>query len=40
LIAALYYVFKGAGVDIDLAWPKGDQPPIDPKSDEPNAQQT
>jgi hypothetical protein len=36
--AAPYYVFKDAGVDIDLASPKGGQPPIDPKSDEPNAQ--
>ncbi|MBB3398064.1 putative intracellular protease/amidase [Rhizobium sp. BK060] len=33
--AAPYYVFKDAGADITLASPKGGQPPIDPKSDEP-----
>ncbi|MFM9901276.1 MAG: type 1 glutamine amidotransferase domain-containing protein [Polaromonas sp.] len=36
--AAPYYVFKGAGADITLASPKGGQPPLDPKSDEPDAQ--
>jgi putative intracellular protease/amidase len=36
--AAPYYVFKGAGADITLASPKGGQPPIDPKSEEPRAQ--
>ena len=36
--AAPYYVFKEAGADIDLASPKGGQPPLDPKSDEPDAQ--
>ncbi|MGC2780599.1 MAG: type 1 glutamine amidotransferase domain-containing protein [Bradyrhizobium sp.] len=36
--AAPYYVFKDAGADIVLASPKGGQPPIDPKSDEPDAQ--
>ncbi|AEI81344.1 intracellular protease/amidase [Cupriavidus necator N-1] len=36
--AAPYYVFKDAGADITLASPKGDQPPIDPKSDDPGAQ--
>ena len=36
--AAPYYVFKDAGVDVMLASPKGGQPPLDPKSDEPDAQ--
>ncbi|OUL20176.1 type 1 glutamine amidotransferase domain-containing protein [Nostoc sp. RF31YmG] len=36
--AAPYYVFKDAGVEITLASPKGGQPPLDPKSDEPDAQ--
>jgi putative intracellular protease/amidase len=36
--AAPYYVFKEAGADITLASPKGGQPPLDPKSDEPDAQ--
>ena len=36
--AAPYYVFKDAGVDIVLASPKGGQPPLDPTSDEPDAQ--
>lgn len=36
--AAPYYVFKDAGADITLASPKGGHPPLDPKSDEPNAQ--
>ena len=36
--AAPYYVFKDAGVDVTLASPKGGQPPLDPKSDEPDAQ--
>ncbi len=36
--AAPYYVLRDAGVDITLASPKGGQPPIDPKSDEPGAQ--
>jgi len=36
--AAPYYVFKDAGVDITLASPKGGQPPLDPKSDEPGSQ--
>lgn len=36
--AAPYYVFKDAGVDVALASPKGGQPPLDPKSDEPDAQ--
>ncbi|AMJ66311.1 type 1 glutamine amidotransferase domain-containing protein [Hymenobacter sp. PAMC 26628] len=36
--AAPYYVFKDAGIDLTLALPKGGQPPLDPKSDEPGAQ--
>ncbi|MBC7726230.1 MAG: type 1 glutamine amidotransferase domain-containing protein [Microbacteriaceae bacterium] len=36
--AAPYYVFKDAGAAITLASPKGGQPPLDPKSDEPDAQ--
>jgi putative intracellular protease/amidase len=38
--AAPYYMLKAAGAIITLASPKGGQPPIDPKSDEPNAQTT
>ena len=37
-LAAPYYVFKDAGAQIALASPKGGQPPLDPKSDEPNFQ--
>jgi putative intracellular protease/amidase len=36
--AAPYYHFKDAGADIVLASPKGGQPPLDPKSNEPNFQ--
>jgi putative intracellular protease/amidase len=36
--AAPYYVFKDAGARITLASPKGGHPPLDPKSDEPDAQ--
>lgn len=36
--AAPYYVFRDAGVELTLASPKGDQPPIDPKSDLPENQ--
>ena len=36
--AAPYYALKDAGADIVLASPKGGQPPLDPKSDEPDAQ--
>ncbi|MEA9391570.1 type 1 glutamine amidotransferase domain-containing protein [Acerihabitans sp. TG2] len=36
--AAPYYVFKDAGATITLVSPKGGQPPIDPKSDEPDFQ--
>ena len=35
---APYYVFKDAGAHITLVSPKGGQPPLDPKSDEPDAQ--
>jgi putative intracellular protease/amidase len=37
-LAAPYYVFKDAGVEITLASPKGGHPPIDPRSQEPGAQ--
>ena len=37
-LAAPYYVFKEAGAEITLASPKGGQPPLDPKSDEPDFQ--
>ena len=36
--AAPYYAMADAGVDITIASPKGGQPPIDPKSDEPENQ--
>ncbi|WP_408096554.1 type 1 glutamine amidotransferase domain-containing protein [Peredibacter sp. HCB2-198] len=36
--ASPYYVFKDAGVDITLLTPKGGQPPVDPKSDDPENQ--
>jgi putative intracellular protease/amidase len=36
--AAPYYVFKDAGAEIVLASPKGGQPPLDPRSDEPDSQ--
>ena len=36
--AAPYYVFKDAGAAITLASPLGGQPPLDPKSDDPQAQ--
>jgi putative intracellular protease/amidase len=36
--AAPYYVFKDAGAQITLASPLGGQPPLDPKSDDPDAQ--
>jgi putative intracellular protease/amidase len=36
--AAPYYIFKDANVDITLASPNGGQPPLDPKSDEPDFQ--
>ena len=36
--AAPYYVFKNSGAQITLASPHGGQPPLDPKSDDENAQ--
>jgi putative intracellular protease/amidase len=36
--AAPYYVLGDAGAMITLASPKGGQPPLDPKSDEPDSQ--
>ncbi len=36
--AAPYYAFLDSGADITLASPLGGQPPLDPKSDEPDAQ--
>jgi putative intracellular protease/amidase len=36
--AAPYYAFRDAGARITLASPKGGQPPLDPKSDEPGSQ--
>ena len=37
-LAAPYYAFKDAGVQIVLASPLGGQPPLDPKSNEPQFQ--
>lgn len=37
-LAAPYYVFKDAGAQIVLASPAGGQPPLDPKSSEPDSQ--
>src|SRR5580698_5518395 len=36
-LAAPYFVFKDAGVEITLASPKGGRPPLDPKSNEPGS---
>lgn len=36
--AAPYYTFLDAGAAVTLASPKGGQPPLDPKSDEPDGQ--
>jgi putative intracellular protease/amidase len=35
-LAAPYYLFKDAGVELTLASPKGGRPPLDPKSNEPD----
>src|SRR4051794_22874693 len=35
-LAAPYFVFKDAGVEVVLPPQKGGQPPLDPKSNEPN----
>lgn len=37
-LAAPYYIFKDAGADLVLASPEGGRPPLDPKSDDPDAQ--
>lgn len=37
-LAAPYYALKDAGAELVLASPKGGQPPLDPKSDDPDAQ--
>lgn len=37
-LAAPYYVFKEAGAQVILASPKGGQPPLDPKSNDPDFQ--
>ncbi|NEG83365.1 type 1 glutamine amidotransferase domain-containing protein [Pantoea agglomerans] len=37
-LAAPYYAFLDAGAEITLSSPKGGQPPLDPKSDEPDSQ--
>ncbi len=37
-LAAPYYTFKDAGVEVVLASPLGGQPPLDPKSNEPSFQ--
>ena len=36
--ASPYYAFKDAGASVTLVSPQGDQPPLDPKSDEPDSQ--
>lgn len=36
--ASPYYVFTDQGVDVTVVSPKGGQPPIDPKSDDPDNQ--
>ncbi|CAH0342270.1 type 1 glutamine amidotransferase domain-containing protein [Rhizobium sp. CECT 9324] len=36
--AAPYYAFLDAGADVTVVSPKGGQPPLDPKSDEPGFQ--
>jgi putative intracellular protease/amidase len=36
--AAPYFVFRDAGVHLTLASPKGEQPPVNPKSDLPESQ--
>ncbi|QEM80997.1 type 1 glutamine amidotransferase domain-containing protein [Halomonas binhaiensis] len=37
-LAAPYYAFIDAGASLTLASPKGGQPPLDPKSNEPDSQ--
>lgn len=36
--AAPYYVLADAGAELTIASPKGDQPPVDPRSEAPEAQ--
>lgn len=36
--AAPYYVLRDAGAEVTLSSPQGGQPPVDPKSDEPDAE--
>jgi putative intracellular protease/amidase len=36
--ATPYFIFKDAGLDVTLASPKGGQPPLDPKSDDPGSE--
>ena len=36
--ASPYYAFKDAGASVTLVSPQGGQPPLDPKSDEPDSQ--
>lgn len=37
-LATPYYLFEDAGANITLASPEGGQPPLDPKSNEPDSQ--
>jgi putative intracellular protease/amidase len=37
-LAAPYYAMKDEGAEITLASPKGGQPPLDPKSNQPDFQ--
>ena len=37
-VATPYYIFRDEGVKVVLASPKGGRPPIDPRSEEPQAQ--
>jgi putative intracellular protease/amidase len=37
-LATPYYIFRDEGVKVALASPKGGKPPIDPRSEEPQAQ--
>ena len=38
--ASPYFVFKDQSFEVTLASPQGGQPPLDPKSDEPDFQTT
>jgi putative intracellular protease/amidase len=37
-LAAPYYAFRDAGAELTLVSPKGGQPPLDPKSNDPSSQ--